>query len=34
MQADDLLPDVLNFPAGTALHDHPLVADRSLILQV
>jgi len=30
---DDLLPDVLQFPAGTDLHDHPLVADGRLILQ-
>uniref|UniRef100_A0A7S1X3C8 SAM-dependent MTase RsmB/NOP-type domain-containing protein n=1 Tax=Tetraselmis chuii TaxID=63592 RepID=A0A7S1X3C8_9CHLO len=28
-----LLPDVLLFPEGTDLHDHPLVANGSLILQ-
>eukprot|EP00873_Tetraselmis_striata_P029750 jgi/Tetstr1/450014/TSEL_037061.t1 len=28
-----LLPDVLMFPEGTDLHDHPLVADGALILQ-
>ena len=31
---DELLPDVLIFAAGTDLHDHPLVADGRLILQV
>lgn len=31
---DELLPDVLFFPAGSDLHDHPLVTDGSLILQV
>ncbi len=31
---DELLPDVLLFPAGTDLHDHPLVTNGSLILQV
>lgn len=30
---DELLPDVLLFPAGTDLHDHPLVTSGSLILQ-
>ncbi len=29
-----MLPDVLSFPPGTDLHDHPLVADKRLILQV
>lgn len=31
---DGLLPDVLVFPAGTDLHDHPLVRSGILILQV
>ena len=31
---DELLPDVLVFAAGTDLHDHPLVTDGRLILQV
>lgn len=31
---DDLLPDVLHFPSGTDLHDHPLVRSACLILQV
>lgn len=31
---DELLPDVLIFVAGTDLHDHPLVTDGRLILQV
>jgi hypothetical protein len=31
---DSLLPDVLNFPPGTDLHNHPLVKNCSLILQV
>ncbi|KAL4452334.1 hypothetical protein ABPG75_007996 [Micractinium tetrahymenae] len=30
---DDLLPDLLAFPPGTDLHDHPLVATGALILQ-
>ena len=30
---DALLPDVLLFPPGTDLHDHPLVKDSRLILQ-
>lgn len=30
---DDLLPDVLLFPAGTDLHAHPLVTNGSLVLQ-
>lgn len=30
---DDLLPDVLVFPPGTDLHDHPLVQQGVLILQ-
>lgn len=34
MRADGMLPDVISFPSGTDLHDHPLVADRRLILQV
>ena len=34
MEVDSLLPDVLAFPEGTDLHDHPLVRDRRLILQV
>lgn len=29
-----MLGDVLLFPAGTDLHDHPLVEDSRLILQV
>jgi hypothetical protein len=33
-QRDGLLRDVLVFPPSTDLHDHPLVSDRSLILQV
>jgi putative methyltransferase len=31
---DPLLPDVLVFPPGTDLHDHPLVQQGLLILQV
>lgn len=31
---DDLLPDLLVFPPGTDLHDHPLVEQGVLILQV
>lgn len=31
---DDLLPDLLAFPAGTDLHDHPMVLDGTLVLQV
>jgi putative methyltransferase len=31
---DDLLPNLLVFPAGTDLHDHPLVQQGVLILQV
>lgn len=31
---DELLPDVLLFPAGSDLHDHPLVINGSLVLQV
>lgn len=31
---DSLLPDVLKFPPNTDLHDHPLVLDGSIILQV
>lgn len=34
VHVDDLLPDVLLFPPGTDLHDHPLVLDGRLILQV
>ena len=34
MQVDRHLPDVLAFPQGTDLHDHPLVKDGRLILQV
>jgi len=34
VSVDDLLPDVLVFPAGTDLHDHPLVKSGMLILQV
>jgi len=34
VQQDTLLWDLLNFPAGTDLHDHPLVEDGSIILQV
>lgn len=33
-EVDQLLPDLLLFPAGSDLHDHPLVANGSLILQV
>ena len=33
-EVDQLLPDVLLFPAGSDLHDHPLVANGSLVLQV
>jgi putative methyltransferase len=32
-QVDDLLPDLLAFPPGTDLHDHPLVASGALVLQ-
>lgn len=31
---DGLLPDLLVFPPGTDLHDHPLVEEGVLILQV
>lgn len=31
---DELLPDVLVFPAGTDLHDHHMVQAGVLILQV
>ena len=34
VQVDDLLPDVLLFPPSTDLHDHPLVLEGSLVLQV
>jgi putative methyltransferase len=34
VKVDDLLPDLLVFPAGTDLHDHPLVTEGVLILQV
>ncbi len=34
VRVDELLPDVLLLPAGTDLHDHPLVMDGRLILQV
>lgn len=30
---DPLLPDLLRFPPGTDLHDHPLVEEGTLILQ-
>lgn len=30
---DTLLPDLLSLPAGTALHDHPLVTCGSVVLQ-
>lgn len=32
-QRDGLLPDLLCFPPGTDLHDHPLVASGALVLQ-
>ena len=31
---DQLLPDVLLFPPDTDVHDHPLVKNSSLVLQV
>ena len=34
VQRDSLLSDVLSFPAGTDLHDHPLVKEGCVILQV
>ena len=34
VHVDTLLPDVIHFPAGTDLHDHPLVQKSCLILQV
>lgn len=34
VSVDELLPDVLLFPAATDLHDHPLVTGSCLILQV
>jgi 25S rRNA (cytosine2278-C5)-methyltransferase len=34
VRVDDLLPDLLLFPPGTDLHDHPMVADGRLVLQV
>lgn len=33
-EVDQMLPDVLLFPAGSDLHDHPLVTNGSLVLQV
>ncbi|CAI5494491.1 unnamed protein product [Closterium sp. Naga37s-1] len=33
LQRDELIPDVLVFPAGTELHRHPLVEKGELILQ-
>jgi 16S rRNA C967 or C1407 C5-methylase (RsmB/RsmF family) len=34
VKVDPLLPDVLVLPAGTDMHDHSLVVDGSLVLQV
>jgi hypothetical protein len=34
VHVDELLPDLLVFPPGTDLHDHPLVTEGVLILQV
>ena len=34
VSTDNLLSDVLHFPSGTDLHDHPLVQSACLILQV
>lgn len=34
VKIDQHLPDVLSFPSGTDLHDHPLVTSSCLILQV
>ncbi len=34
MTQDELLPDVLLFPPATDMHDHPLVKNSCLILQV
>lgn len=34
VEVDPLLPDVLVFPPRADLHDHPLVQNGSLILQV
>ena len=34
VHVDTLLPDVIHFPANTDLHDHPLVQNSCLILQV
>ena len=34
VSVDPLLPDVLHLPAGTDMHDHPLVKSTCLILQV
>ena len=31
---DPLLPDVLRLPPGTDLHDHHMVLDGTLVLQV
>ena len=31
---DDMVPDLLILPPGSDLHDHPLVADGSIFLQV
>lgn len=33
IEVDSLLPDLLLLPPGTDMHDHPLVANGSLILQ-
>lgn len=33
VQSDELLPDVLVLPAGTNMHDHPLVLEHKLIPQ-
>lgn len=34
VEVDELLPDLLVFPPGTDLHDHPLVTEGVLVLQV
>lgn len=34
VHVDELLPDLLVFPPGTDLHDHPLVTEGVLMLQV
>lgn len=34
VQKDDMVPELLVLPPGSDLHDHPLVADGSIFMQV